>query len=128
MKSRFELISPHDLKPIEDYSRDRVEWLMSKISTESLWTVPICVSSEGFVMDGHHRHQTALALDLSYVPIERFEYKEVELYSLREDVDVSYEIIKSNASAGIIFPYKTAKHDFPELRESFIAVPLKELK
>ncbi|MDC5822033.1 ParB N-terminal domain-containing protein [Vibrio europaeus] len=126
--SRFELMSPNELIPIEDFSRERVEWLKSKVTEENEWSVPICVSSEGFVMDGHHRHQTALALGLSNVPVERFSYCEVGLYSLRDDVDVSYEIIKSNIASGVIFPYKTAKHDFPSARENFEPVPLEKLK
>ena len=128
MLNRFELINPKTLVPIEGHDSDRVEWLISKIESEGFWTVPVCVSTEGYVMDGHHRHQAALKLGLSHVPIERFRYEEVNLYSLRDEIEVEYELIKKNISDGVIYPYKTAKHDFPESRAEFQAVSLSELR
>ena len=128
MKKRFELADPKELIPIENFDEDRVEWLRKKVITEGVWSVPICVSDEGFIMDGHHRHQTSLRLQLKKVPIERFSYSEVNLYSLRDTEEVSYDIIQSNFKKNIIFPYKTAKHDFPLERLNFEPVDLDFLK
>ena len=110
----FYLISPKKLTPIEDHSKQRVDWLIKKIISEGYWTKPISIAKEhNLVMDGHHRLEAALKLGLMKVPCFIFSYKEINIYSLREDIEVNHEIIINNFLKSKIFPYKTAKHELP---------------
>jgi hypothetical protein len=100
---------------IEDYNPDRVKWLADKITKEGVWTMPLCVdSSIGAVMDGQHRLEAAKLLKLSKVPAIVFNYDEVDVWTLRPGaVEVSVNDILARAQSGNIYPYKTAKHEFP---------------
>ena len=117
------------LSAIEGHGPKRVLWLKNKIETEGLWTVPLKVEkTKHLVMDGHHRFEVAKAMGLRRVPAELFTYDEVEVWSLRPKIEVTGEIILRNYGEGVIFPYKTAKHGFPEGAIDFEGVPLDELR
>ena len=63
------LIKTDQLLHIEDYGRKRVEWLKDKIIDEGLWTVPLKLDKENFlVMDGQHRMEVAKSIGLIYIP------------------------------------------------------------
>ena len=116
------------LSPIEGYSPKRVIWLKDKIEKEGIWTTPLKVEKTKFlVMDGHHRFEVAKALGLRCVPAVFFTYDEVEVWSLRPKHEVTGKIILQNHEVGVTFPYKTAKHGFPEKVNNFEGVPLDEL-
>tara|TARA_B100000424_G_C22627892_1_gene348348 strand:- start:50 stop:430 length:381 start_codon:yes stop_codon:yes gene_type:complete len=105
-------LNPKKLNPIEDFDSNRVNWLKDKIKKEDIWTVPIAIAQEhNLVMDGHHRLQVALELNLQKIPCFIFSYNQIEPYSLREEEKVSSKIIIENFLKSKIFPYKTAKHD-----------------
>ena len=110
---KIELFSVNKLKHIEDYSRDRVTWLKSKILEEKVWDTPICVTPDGLVMDGQHRMEVSKSLGLSKVPAIVFNYEDVKIYSLREDEVVSVPMVIEKAESKNIYPYKTVKHIFP---------------
>jgi len=123
----FYFINPIKLNPIEDYDRERVDWLADKIINEGIWSKPIAVAIEhNLVMDGHHRLQASLKLKLIKVPCFFYSYKEIHTYSLRDDIEVNCEIILKNFLNSKIFPYKTAKHELPDPK--FNPVNIKELK
>ncbi len=108
----YYLLSPSKLNPIEDHSKERVDWLLKKIQSEGYWTKPIAIAQEhNLVMDGHHRLEVSLKLGLIKVPCFIFSYKEINIYSLREGIEVNHEIIIDNFLKSKIFPYKTAKHE-----------------
>ena len=110
----FHLINPINLNPIEGHNEQRVDWLSAKIFSEGYWSKPIAIAKEhNLVMDGHHRLQSALKLKLRRVPCFIFSYKEINIYSLREEIEVSREIIEKNFLDSKIFPYKTVKHELP---------------
>ena len=93
----FYLINPIKLTPIEAYDKERVAWLSEKIISEGYWSKPIAISKEhNLVMDGHHRLESSLKLGLTRVPCFIFSYKEINIYSLRDEIEVSYEIIIKN--------------------------------
>ena len=124
---KFYLINPLKLNPIEDHSKERVNWLVEKIINEQYWSKPIAVAKEhNLVMDGHHRLEASLRLKLTRVPCFFYSYKEIHTYSLRENIEVNCEIIVNNFLVSKIFPYKTAKHDLPD--PEFNPLNLKELK
>ena len=120
------LVNPAELIPLEDYDRERAKWLSGQILRDNKWTQPIVISPEMFIMDGHHRREAALLLNLKLVPCITFSYSDVEVYSLRDNYVANAEAIFSNHKEGIIFPYKTAKHVFPEY--DIIHVHLSELQ
>ena len=117
------------LSAIEGYGPKRVLWLKNKIKTEGFWTMPLKVEkTKHLVMDGHHRFEVAKAMGFRRLPAELFTYDEVEVWSLRPKIEVTGEIILRNHTKGIIFPYKSAKHSFPEAALNFRGVPLDELR
>ena len=110
----FHLINPKNLNPIEGHNKERVDWLSEKILSEGYWSKPLAIAKEhNLVMDGHHRLQSALKLRLMRVPCFIFSYKEINIYSLRDEIEVSREIILKNFLDSKIFPYKTVKHELP---------------
>ena len=98
----FYFLNPKKLNPIEEFSKERVDLLQKKIISEGYWSRPISVAKEhNLVMDGHHRLEVSLKLGFVKVPCFIFSYQ---------------EIIISNFLKSIIFPYKTAKHELPNLK------------
>ena len=123
----FYLINPQKLNPIEDHSKERVDWLSEKIISDGYWSKPISIAKEhNLVMDGHHRLEASLKLGLVRVPCYIFSYKEINIYSLRKEIEVNHEIIIKNFLKSKIFPYKTAKHELPSPK--FIPISLEQLK
>ena len=117
------------LSPIEGHGTKRKEWLARKIQDEGVWKVPLRVErSRMLVMDGHHRLEVARLLKLRQVPVLFYMYDDVTVYSLRKSVAVTPGIIMDNADKGVIFPYKTAKHIFPDDAVEFQGIPLDELR
>lgn len=115
--------------PIEGHSKKRVAWLKNKITSEGIWTMPLCVEkTKNLLMDGHHRFEVAKELGLKFVPVEMYGYEEVEVYSLRDDRVVTAQQIFENHKQGVIYPYKTAKHIFKLGDTGFKGVSLNELK
>jgi len=123
----MDFLDPKTLLRIEGHSEKRVTWLKKKILSEELWTRPLCVErTHLLVLDGHHRLAVSLSLGLACVPCELFDYGDVEVWSLRDNHEVSRELVTERSVAGDLYPYKTAKHRFP--REiSTIAIALNEL-
>lgn len=128
-RRQIEFLEVSALSPIEGHGPKRAEWLKDKILAERAWLVPLKVErSRRLIMDGHHRFEVAKALGLQRVPAYVFSYDEVEVFSLRPKIPVSAEIIYQNHGLGVIFPYKTAKHRFPDFACTFEGVPLDELR
>ncbi len=110
----MELIRIELLRPIEGHSKKRVKWLKDKILEEGIWSKPICIEKNHFlVLDGMHRFEVARELCCAVVPCELFDYAEVDVWSLRKTHEVSRRLVIQKALAGDIYPYKTAKHRFP---------------
>ena len=125
---KITLVDTHKLKHIEGFSKKRALWLEKKIVKEGLWTVPLKIESENFlVMDGQHRMEVAISLGLQQVPCLLYTYDEVELWSLRDQYEVTPEIILERVLAENILPYKTAKHAFPDSGDLKCSIKLQEL-
>jgi hypothetical protein len=122
-------VNVNELIPIEGHDPERVLWLKDKIVAEGRWTVPLKVEKTlRLVMDGHHRFEVAKLLGLRRVPAEYFSYNEVDVWTLRDGIEVNPQIIFDNFSNGVIFPYKTAKHEFFGIEPIFGGVPINDLK
>lgn len=125
---KLSMIDPKKLLHIEGYSKRRVEWLKKKIIAEGVWTKPLAIErTHKLVLDGQHRMEVARALGLKKVPCALFDYDEVEVWSLRDNHEVSRELVIEKSLSGDIYPYKTAKHRFPRELEP-IAVDLEKLR
>ena len=109
----IEFFEVKHLKHIEGFSQKRVEWLRNKILNEKIWTKPLAVDNKyGLVLDGQHRMEVALSLNLLKVPVIRFVYAEVPIRSLRKKYSFSWKDVQDRAINGNPYPYKTVKHDF----------------
>lgn len=123
------LIQTEKLLHIEDYGRKRVEWLKDKIIAEELWTVPLKLDRDNYlVMDGQHRMEVAKAIGLKFVPCILYSYDEVKVWSLRDNHEVDQYSIVERALCGNIYPYKTAKHSFPDSGDLICCFTLDELR
>lgn len=111
----MELIEVNKLRHIEGFSKKRVQWLKKKILSEGTWRFPLRIERNHLlVMDGQHRLEVAIELELTYVPCLLYDYAEVEVWSLRPKHLVTPELIIAKTLAQDIYPYKTAKHRFPD--------------
>tara|TARA_B100001057_G_scaffold496038_1_gene596470 strand:- start:4512 stop:4919 length:408 start_codon:yes stop_codon:yes gene_type:complete len=122
-------VNVDQLKHIEDFGRKRVDWLREKILTEGEWTVPLKVEKDHFlVMDGQHRMEVAKILNLKFVPCILYSYDEVQVWSLRDNYEVNAKLILERVFEDNIYPYKTAKHAFPDSGDLTCKIPLLELQ
>ena len=125
----IELIKVEKLLHIEDFGRKRVVWLKEKIINDDLWTVPLKIDRDNFlVMDGQHRMEVAKSLGLKFVPCVLYSYNEVKVWSLRDNYTVDQSSIIERALRGNIYPYKTAKHSFPDSADLMCNYNLQDLK
>lgn len=123
----IELVPVDRLVHIEGHSDKRVEWLMQKMRDEGIWTKPIAVDDAYFlVLDGQHRMEAALRLGLSRVPVVKYTYSSVKLWSLRPQYQFDWRLVTERSLAGDPYPYKTVKHEFP-VPVPACAIPLAEL-
>ena len=126
--ARIELVSPTTLKHIEAYDLARVHTLRAKIEAEGVWTKPLYIEgSHGLVLDGQHRLQVALRMGLSRIPVQRFDYHDVAVWTLRKEEPVDVATVIRRANAGDLYPYKTVKHKFPDVIDD-CAIALAELR
>ena len=110
----IELIDVQQLKHIENFSRKKVLWLRDKILNDGVWTIPIKIeSTKCLVLDGQHRMEVAKMIGLSRIPSIKYNYVDVEIWSLRKNHVVSHEMVMDRSLKGDIYPYKTVKHRFP---------------
>ncbi len=116
------------LRHIEGFSDERVDWLAEKITKEGLWTKPIAIDDEhNLVLDGQHRLQVARRLGLSKIPALSYPYADIEVFSLRPEIQLDWQSVVQRSLANNPYPYKTVKHRFPGPVIPEIAIDLKEL-
>ncbi|MDA7722514.1 NTP transferase domain-containing protein [Schleiferiaceae bacterium] len=117
----YELVEVKSLKPIEDFISERVPIIKKEIFSSGFWTKPIIIDSQDhLIMDGHHRFEIAKQIGLKMVPAVILDYSKVQIWSLRNDVEVNHELVRAKAIRKDIYPNKTVKHDFrfklPQMR------------
>lgn len=123
----IELVPVDLLVHIEGYSAKRVAWLTQKIGEDGIWTRPIAIDeAHHLVLDGQHRTEAARRLGLRKVPVVRYAYASVRVWSLRPSHQFDWEIVTRRALAGEPYPYKTVKHEFPAPVPG-CAIPIAEL-
>lgn len=110
----IELVDVEKLKPIEDYDVNRISAVREAVVKGGFWTQPLVIERDSFlVLDGHHRLELAKNLGLKRLPVIRFDYSEVDIWTLKEEIPIDKNKVIANAISGRIYPYKTVKHKFP---------------
>lgn len=107
-------ISPEIIKPTEEFRKDRVDELAENIILEETWTTPILVEKHNLViMDGHHRYQVALMLELDMIPCLMIGYDNpyLKLSSRTIGEEITFEKIILAGLTGQLLSYKSTKHD-----------------
>ena len=104
------------LYPIEEHNGKRLSIVKHNIIKNNRWIVPIKIEQNfNLVLDGHHSLELAKRLTLEYVPVVCFDYKEINIWSLREERNIEKKEVIKKALSKNIFPYKTIKHKFPNV-------------
>jgi L-serine kinase (ADP) len=110
---KVEMIPVSNLKHIEGFSSKRVIWLKDKILKEGVWNKPLSLDMEHcLVLDGQHRMEVAIFLGLKVVPVVKYDYATVKVWSLRKNHEFDWNTVVVKALEGNIYPYKTVKHLF----------------
>lgn len=118
----------NELRPVEDFDSNRLDCIEKHIIKDGYWIIPIKISEQHqTVMDGHH--SLALAIEKGYkrVPVIGFNYDDVDIFSLHEEVKINKNMLVVNALEKRIMPYKTAKHILPPHKYE-CKIKLEELK
>lgn len=127
--ARIELVQVARLRHIEGFSKQRVEWLTHKILSEGIWTKPVALDADhDLVLDGQHRMEVAKALKLKRIPVIRYNYSDIEVWSLRPNHTFDWKIVTDRALANLPYPYKTVKHRFPDSGLPACSIPLEALQ
>lgn len=107
------LVNPNILLDIEEYIPERKDALKEKILKDGLWTRPIIIEKNyNLVLDGHHRFNIAKELGMTQIPAVLVDYKNIEIWSLKNSEKVNKELVIAKAKVGNIYPNKTVKHKF----------------
>jgi len=110
------LVEVDKLHPIEAHDNSRVSVIKNIIIQNGFWKKPLRIEkNHNLVLDGHHSLELAKEMKLRFVPVIGFDYDEIEMWSLREEIRLNKEIVIKNATKGDIYPYKTVKHKFPDV-------------
>ncbi len=128
MQPEIIFIPTNSLIHIEGFSKKRVDWLVEKIIKENFWTKPLAVDLEHhLVLDGQHRMEAAKFLGLTNVPVIKYDYSKVKLWSLRPKYEFDWKEVTRRSLEGMPYPYKTVKHEF-EIKLPKCEIPLELLK
>jgi len=111
------LAEVNKLYPVERHDKGRISRITKFVIQEGYWKKPLRIEkNHNLVLDGHHSLELAKEMKLQFVPVIGFDYDEIEMWSLREEIPLTKELVIKNATQGDIYPYKTVKHKFPDVR------------
>lgn len=100
------------LKPTEHHSVDHAKWLKNILGTTNEDWPPILVSTDMFILDGHHRFQLAKDLGFEKILAYLIDYFDPDLevrdHNTNEFMDK--EMLLSRYFNGDLLPIKTTKH------------------
>ncbi|WP_075635601.1 ParB N-terminal domain-containing protein [Rhizobium rhizosphaerae] len=109
----YVLLDSYEVIATEETDPRRLFQVEADVRQSGRWRVPICVHrDEKFVMDGHHRLETAKRLGLRFIPAVLLDYSQVELSSWRDGETVTPADIFNMARSGKLFPCKTTRHSW----------------
>lgn len=109
----FQLVPHKKLRATEKINIWRARSLAQKIKSEGVWSVPILVEKDHFVvMDGHHRLWAAQELGLRQVPcvLTGYDNPYLSLTSWVGGKGVTPDTVVSAGISGALLDYKTTRH------------------
>ena len=130
---KVDLVSLEVLRPHEETIPKKVDELEKMTHRWRAYVLPLVVDKKtGVILDGHHRHQVALRLDLKCLPCVQVDYTEDDTIELDvwpncgRDYVSKEEVIKAGLN-GELFTPKTSRHRLADHLPP-ISVPLTRLK
>ena len=130
---KVDLVSMEVLRPHEETIPKKVDELEKMTHRWRAYVLPLVVDKKtGVILDGHHRHQVALRLDLKCLPCVQVDYIEDDTIELDvwpncgRDYVSKEEVIKAGLN-GELFTPKTSRHRLSDHLPP-ISVPLTRLK
>lgn len=106
------ILNLSELKRTEHHSADHVRMLKNILGTEHEKWPPLMVSTDMFILDGHHRFE--LAIELGYETISAYivDYSDpdLEVRDYHTDEILDKEILSLQYSTGVLLPMKSTKH------------------
>lgn len=130
---KVDLVSLEVLRPHEETIPKKVDELEKMTHRWRAYVLPLVVDKKtGVILDGHHRHQVALRLDLKCLPCVQVDYIEDDTIELDvwpncgRDYVSKEEVIKAGLN-GELFTPKTSRHRLSDHLPP-ISVPLTRLK
>ena len=127
------MVSLEVLRPHEETIPKKVDELEKMTHRWRAYVLPLVVDKKtGVILDGHHRHQVALRLDLKCLPCVQVDYIEDDTIELDvwpncgRDYVSKEEVIKAGLN-GELFTPKTSRHRLSDHLPP-ISVPLARLK
>ena len=130
---KVDLVSLEFLRPHEETIPKKVDELEKMTHRWRAYVLPLVVDKKtGVILDGHHRHQVALRLDLKCLPCVQVDYIEDDTIELDvwpncgRDYVSKEEVIKAGLN-GELFTPKTSRHRLSDHLPP-ISVPLARLK
>ena len=130
---KVDLVSLEFLRPHEETIPKKVDELEKMTHRWRAYVLPLVVDKKtGVILDGHHRHQVALRLDLKCLPCVQVDYIEDDTIELDvwpncgRDYVSKEEVIKAGLN-GELFTPKTSRHRLADHLPP-ISVPLTRLK
>jgi len=103
------------LYPIEGYIEELIPKIKNSVINNGYWMKAIKIESNNRILDGHHRFEIAKRLGLKRIPIVIFDYNQIKMWSLRDELVITKEDVYRNSIKGILYPNKTVKHEFPDV-------------
>jgi len=113
---KVDLVSMEVLRPHEETIPKKVDELEKMTHRWRAYVLPLVVDKKtGVILDGHHRHQVALRLDLKFLPCVQVDYIEDDTIELDvwpncgRDYVSKEEVIKAGLN-GELFTPKTSRN------------------
>ena len=129
---KVDLVPVELLRPHEQTIAKKVNQLEKMTHRWGAYVLPLVVDKRtGVILDGHHRHQVALRLDLLSLPCVCVDYFsdnsiEVEVWPNSNIDQISKEDVISAGLSERLYPPKTSRHRLPDHLPP-IAIPLSRL-
>lgn len=114
----------------EETCREYVLELYDKIVRDGVLKKPLLVEDRHYiVLDGHHRYAVLKMIGAKLAPVLLVDYYSpiVEVYSWRNEWNVTKEMVVNAGLTGRKLPYKTSRHILRDVTIPEINIPLEEL-
>lgn len=127
---RIHFVTLNLLKLHEEVCREHVLKLYHEVVRDKVLIKPLLVEDRYYiVLDGHHRYTVLKMLKAKLVPVFLVDYDSplIEVYSWRNDWNVTKEMVINAGLSKRKLPYKTSKHVLKNITIPEVNVPLRRL-